>query len=124
MNAMLQQFYFISTFRYGILLADDKQQENWQEVAQGHRIDDNVFHQFQRLFAYLDQSKRPDFNPIDFCASFTDQMGQRVNILVQQDAFEFLNVIFDKLEKSLKNSPFQGILDSVFRGKLKIVFEC
>lgn len=33
-------------------------------------------------------------------------------------------MIFDKLEKSLKGSPFQGILDSVFRGKLQTVFEC
>ena len=33
-------------------------------------------------------------------------------------------MIFDKLEKSLKPSPFKGILDSVFSGKIANIYKC
>jgi|JI91814CRNA_FD_contig_31_4672773_length_1248_multi_3_in_0_out_0_3 hypothetical protein len=32
MNAMIQQFYFIPSFRYGILLADDKKDVEEVEI--------------------------------------------------------------------------------------------
>lgn len=125
MNAMLQQFYCTPPFRYGILMANDGVEnvpflENDQMVLD----DDNVFHQFQKMFAYLDSSQRGDFSPREFCKSYKDFSGQRVNLMVQQDAQEFLNMIFDKLEKALMPTPFKGILDSVFAGKTANVFTC
>ena len=125
MNAMLQQFYCTPPFRYGILMANDGKQE--MPFVQNENIlldDDNVFHQMQKMFAYLDISQRSDFSPRDFCKSYKDFSGQRVNLMVQQDAQEFLNMIFDKLEKALMPTPFKGILDSVFAGKTANVFTC
>lgn len=43
--------------------------------------------------------------------------GQPVNVSVQQDTQEFLNMIFDKLERQLKHTPFSQITDSVYGGR-------
>jgi len=51
MNAMLQQFYMTPVFRYAMLAAEDYQEENMVEVN-GKEVDDNLFHQIQRMFAY------------------------------------------------------------------------
>jgi ubiquitin carboxyl-terminal hydrolase 34 len=123
MIAMLQQFYCTPAFRYGILMADDNKPQNMVEVKH-RKIDDNVFHQLQKMFAYLDNSQRSDFNPVEFCLSYKDHAGEPVNCLVQQDAQEFLNMIFDKLESSLKSTPFKGILESVYGGQTANVFTC
>lgn len=40
-----------------------------------------------------------------------------VNTSIQQDAQEFLNLFFDKMETSLKRTPFKNILDNIFGGK-------
>ena len=123
MIAMLQQFYCTPTFRYGILMADDKKEK--KIYKQDHyEIDDNVFHQLQKMFSYLDFSERKAFDPKSFCMSYMDITGQRVDITVQQDSQEFLNVIFDRLDRALKPTPFKGIMDSVFAGKIASVYTC
>jgi ubiquitin carboxyl-terminal hydrolase 34 len=92
-------------FRYAILLADDGKEQAMvpHKTRDGMEvmIDDNIIHQFQKLFAYLDYSDRPDYNPFRFCFAFKDYTGQPVNVAIQQDAQEFLNMIFDKLETGL-----------------------
>lgn len=123
MIAMLQQFYCTPAFRNGILMADDKKPPVLTEVR-SRLVDDNLFHQLQKMFAYLDCSERRDFNPTEFCLSYKDHSGQPVNVMVQQDADEFLKVIFDKLEDALKRGPFIGILNSVFGGKICNVIVC
>lgn len=123
MNAMLQQFYMTPTFRYGILMADDYQPQDIVEV-EDKSFDDNVFHQLQNMFAYLDKSERRDYSPIEFCLSYKDFAGQRVDIRVQQDTKEFLDVIFDKLENALKPSPFKNLLFDVYGGKQISEIEC
>ena len=123
MIAMLQQFYCTPTFRYGLLMAEDHKEVELSKVKT-RTIDDNVFHQLQKMFANLDLSKRADFNPTEFCLSYKDYGGEPINWLVQQDAQEFLNMIFDKLDNSLKNTPFKGFLESVFGGQTANVFTC
>jgi ubiquitin carboxyl-terminal hydrolase 34 len=123
MNAMLQQFYMTPAFRYGILMADDAQAPDMVEVEE-KVFDDNVFHQLQRMFAFLDKSDRRDYSPIEFCLSYKDFAGQRVDIRVQQDTKEFLDVIFDKLENALKPSPFKNLLFDVYGGKQISEIEC
>ena len=117
MNAMLQQFFMTPTFRYGILAADDKKEPNPVKNDEGQVIDDNVLHQFQQMFGFLEASDRQDYNPFEFCFSFKDHAGQPVNVSVQQDTQEFLNMIFDKLENGLKETPFKNILEGVYGGK-------
>ena len=123
MISMLQQFFCTETFTRGILMANDYVDVTMTEVK-GRMVDDNVFHQFQTMFGFLQNSHRREYNPIEFCLSYKDYGGQPVNISLQQDAQEFLNCIFDRLESSLKKTPFKGILDSVFSGKKINLIEC
>jgi ubiquitin carboxyl-terminal hydrolase 34 len=123
MNAMLQQFYTTPTFRYGVLMCKDYVEENIVEVDE-RKVDDNIFHQLQRMFAYLDRSERKDYNPIDFCFAFKDFSGNPVNVNIQQDTQEFLNVFFDKLENGLKHTPYKNILKDVYGGKTINLIEC
>ena len=124
MIAMLQQFFMCPTFRYSIMMANDHLEDNLIMKEKFGEIDDNVLHQFQKMFAFLTLSDRQDYNPVGFCFSFKDYMGQPVNVGVQQDAQEFLNQIFDKLENGLKNTPFKDILQGVYGGKTCVQFIC
>ena len=118
MNAMIQQFFMNPIFRYAILMADDKKSENLIfDPKKKIQIDDNLLHQFQKIFGFLELSDRQDYNPYEFCFSFKDFSGQPIDIMIQQDAQEFLNMIFDRLENALKPTPFKKILDSIYGGK-------
>jgi len=118
MNAMLQQFFMTPSFRYGILMADDKKPPNLVPKKDcKHLVDDNVLHQLQQMFGFLELSDRQAYNPHEFCFAFKDHAGQPVNVSVQQDTQEFLNMIFDKLERELKHTPLRHITDSIYGGK-------
>jgi uncharacterized UBP type Zn finger protein len=69
MNSMLQQFYMVPTLRYGVLQTNDAIPPNMENIA---NIDDNMFHQFQRMCTFLDLSLREDYNPHPFCYSYKD----------------------------------------------------
>ena len=112
-NSMLQQFFLITPFRDAILAITD----NKPSVLNDLGIDDNLLHQFQSLFGYLTLSIRKDYNPSNFCFSYKDVDGKPINTLLQHDAHEFLNIIFDRLERIFKNTPYNLILQSVFGGK-------
>jgi len=58
------------------------------------------------MFSFLELSDRKAYDPTDFCFAFKDFAGMPVNVTIQQDAQEFLNMIFDKLETCLKPTPF------------------
>ena len=83
-----------------------------------------MLHQLQKLFVFLELTDRQDYNPFEFCFSFKDYAGQPVNCLIQQDAQEFLNMIFEKLENGLKNTPFCQVLENVYGGKLSNQMIC
>jgi ubiquitin carboxyl-terminal hydrolase 34 len=53
---------------------------------------------------FLELSERQEYNPREFCFSFKDFNGQPVNVRIQQDAQEFLNVAFDRLENLLSKT--------------------
>lgn len=97
-------------------MTDDGQPECLAKRA-GKEFDDNIFHQLQNMFANLELTEKQDYNPDELCYSFKDFEGQSVNVSVQQDAQEFLNLFFDKIETSLKPTPFKRILEDVFGGK-------
>jgi ubiquitin carboxyl-terminal hydrolase 34 len=115
MSAVLQQLFFIAPFRNGILSADDR----IPAQALGPKgLDDNLLHQLQWTFAHLANSSRKDYNPVGFCYSFKDPTGQPTNTAVQQDAHEFSNHLFDRLERALGPTPYRWLVKSVFGGRL------
>ena len=84
---------------------------------QGELVQDDLVYQLQKLFIFLEKTDRQDYNPKDFCFSFKDYAGAPTNLVVQQDAQEFLNMIFEKLENKVKGSVWSGVLENVFGGK-------
>lgn len=69
MNAMLQQFYMTSTFRYALLAADDGKEPalvEWKGYCNSNSnsggnscyVDDNILHQIQKMFAFLESTDR------------------------------------------------------------------
>jgi ubiquitin carboxyl-terminal hydrolase 34 len=123
-NSMIQQLYMTPAFRYGILAADDQQEISIIEDKDGRKIDDNVFHQLQKMFAYLDGSERGCYHPYDFFYSFKDHGGQPLNVSIQQDTQEFFNIFFDRIENAIKETPFKHVPKDVFGGKTVDVLTC
>lgn len=76
-----------------------------------------MLHQMQRLFAHLELSERSEYNPLGFTFAFKEMDGQPTHISEQKDAQEFLNVLFDRMEKVLKPTPRKYLVQSVFGGK-------
>ena len=66
-----------------------------------------------RLFGFLELTDRQDYNPEDFTFSFK-QDGLPLDVRIQQDAQEFLGNAFDKLERSLKDTPMKYLCQSIF----------
>jgi len=103
MNSILQQFYMIPTFRYGILSVEC--------------TEEGFLCQLQKMFAFLEASERQAYDPKDFCSTFKDLDGNPVNVKIQQDAHEFLNMAFERMESSLSNTSQRFLVRSVFGGK-------
>ena len=113
MISMIQQFYMISPFRNAILAVTD----NKPIILNEYGIDDNLLHQLQSLFGFLTLSLRRDLNPSSFCFSFKEQDGRPINPMMQHDSHEFLNIFFERIERQLKGTSYNFLLQSLFGGK-------
>ena len=76
------------------------------------------------MFGFLCESVKEDYDSFGFCHAFKDFdvnpilfQGNPTNTSIQQDAQEFLNRFFDKIDTSLKPTPYKYLLKSVFGGK-------
>ena len=56
------------------------------------------------MFGFLEESERMDFDPIGWTNAFVDSSGKPIDVTQQQDTEEFLNLMLDSLEKSMKQS--------------------
>ena len=93
----MQQFYMIPSLRYNILRTNDNEKENLiytQYLKSSIQIDDNFFHQLQKLFSNLLLSNKQYYNPFEFTFSFKDYEGNPTKIYEQKDAQEFLAIFF------------------------------
>jgi len=61
MNSFLQLLYSIPLFRY-LTLSAEENAVNPVEL-EGKVLNDNLFYQLQKLFAYLEKSERHEYNP-------------------------------------------------------------
>jgi ubiquitin carboxyl-terminal hydrolase 34 len=94
-------------------------------------------YQLQALFGFLQESERQYYETRDLCHAYRcamlfptifpafsltfclrDYDGQPVNTSQQMDVDEYFNMLFDKLEKCLKNTPQERILQDCFGGKV------
>ncbi len=64
------------------------------------------------------------WNGVTWCIVWTIIQGQPINVRVQQDAQEFFNVICDRVEFRLKNTPQARLLQELFAGKFSNQMLC
>jgi ubiquitin carboxyl-terminal hydrolase 34 len=83
-----------------------------------------MLYQFMKMMSFLELSERQDYNPREFCFSYKDFDSMPTNVREQKDTQEFLNVVFDRLEFSIKATPQKYLLQNVFGGETCSVMIC
>mmetsp|Transcript_26181 Transcript_26181/g.46675 ORF Transcript_26181/g.46675 Transcript_26181/m.46675 type:complete len:2194 (-) Transcript_26181:2-6583(-) len=101
LNSTLQNLFMIPSFRLGVLSAPSKE---------------GLLRQLQLVFAGLQHSERQYVNTKELCAAFTDSEGQPINVNEQKDVFEFAITFMDKLERELKGSHQENLINLHFGG--------
>jgi len=61
-------------------------------------------------------TEKEHFNPKLFCLSFKGIDGRPTNIREQKDAFEFLSLLLDRLEETVKTTERQDFIKDLFGG--------
>lgn len=79
--------------------------------------DTRVVHALICSAAFLDLSERKAYNPLPWTQAFKDEGGRPTNVLVQQDAHEYFNLLCDRIERGLKGTPQEKLLSNVLAGK-------
>ncbi len=118
MNSCLQQLFMVPAFRQGILAASTEITDTAPTAAADaggvgekrapeiHAAIDPLL-QLKTLFTFLEGSDRQHYDPAPFCAAVKDSDGNPTNVRIQQDADEFIRLLFDQLEPRLKQQQQQ-----------------
>ncbi|CAM9823365.1 unnamed protein product, partial [Laminaria digitata] len=115
MNSTLQQLFMVPEFRKGVL--DFRDSETPTE--------DGLMWQLQNMFSHLQESEKAHFNPTGLVRSLRDWEGQPLDVMVQQDASEFLTQFFQQasdfpltttVEGQVMGSSSENILKQSFGG--------
>ena len=114
MNSILQQFFMIKQFHSLIMSLKPKSQ---QSEINGVQIVDDFLYQLQKLYVHLEWSQKQYYDPSIFCLAVKDFQGRPINTAIQEDAHEFLNTAFDKIENYSKDQQKLNILERIFGGK-------
>ncbi|KAF9938245.1 hypothetical protein BGZ67_000390 [Mortierella alpina] len=109
-NSILQQFYMNDSFRHGILDAPSGDDDATKQ--------DTLLYQLQALFANLQESQKRSYNARGFCYAYKDWDGNPMNVAVQMDVDEFFNILFDRLESSVKGTLQEELFKQQYGGKL------
>ncbi|CAM9139957.1 unnamed protein product [Choristocarpus tenellus] len=106
MNSTLQQLFMMPEFRQGILSFQDS----------GDFAEDNLMYHLQNTFSHLQESQKAYFNPKGLVRALQDWEGDPVDVMVQQDASEFLTLFFQQVEGCVMGSPWENLLKETFGG--------
>src|SRR3990167_4181600 len=79
---------------------------------------DNVVYEMQKMFAFLQESRRRSYDPRSFCHAYKDSGGKSVNVSVQMDVDEFYNQLCDKFELIMHNTPQRHLMKSFWDGTI------
>jgi ubiquitin C-terminal hydrolase len=108
LNSLVQQLFMIPELRLGIFMAMpslQSQKERSEAVLSMYEL--------AKTFSWLQESERQYYDPTDFARS------HKVPIGVPQDADEFFNLLCERIEDALKNTPQKNLLHSIFGGVLQ-----
>ena len=67
-------------------MASDGKEPNMVDAPKIGNMDDNMFHQLQKMFGHLELTDREYYDPEEYCHSYKWQGGNPVNVTIQQDA--------------------------------------
>ncbi|KAF9350177.1 hypothetical protein BGX34_001374 [Mortierella sp. NVP85] len=109
-NSIIQQFFMNREFRLGILDAPVDRDDPGKH--------DTLLYQLQALFSNLQGSIKRAYNAHGFCYAYKDWDGNPMNVAVQMDVDEFFNILFDRLENSVKDTPQEYLFKQQYGGKL------
>lgn len=109
-NSIIQQFYMNESFRHGILAAPSGDEDATKQ--------DTLLYQLQALFGNLQESQKRSYNARGFCYAYKDWDGNPMNVAVQMDVDEFFNILFDRLESSVKGTLQEELFKQQYGGKL------
>lgn len=109
LNSLMQQLFMTTPFRNELLSITelDRTKENQE-----------VLFQVQKIFGYLLGSFKPNINTVYFCKAYKDFEGNEIDPNRQQDANEFFNFLFDKIEDALRGTNQSNLLKNYFGGRL------
>ncbi len=65
---------------------------------------DDFLYQFQKMYVALEHSQKKSFDPKEFCLTIKDVENRPINTSIQEDAHEFVNRLFGKIEKYCKDA--------------------
>ncbi len=71
---------------------------------------ENIIFQMQEIFSALELSQKEYYNLKNFCLNFLDYDNCPIDIKEQKDVFEFLTLLFDKMDTNLKSSAQNNFL--------------
>ena len=111
LNSLMQQLFMMPTLRAELMAADLK-------LTLEEKPEDSLLFHLQTIFANLQESEKQYYTPLPFVKTFRDQEGQVLNVLVQQDADEFFNLLCDRLENVMKHTKHQKLLRNLLGGTL------
>ena len=111
LNSLMQQLFMMPVFRAELLAADLK-------LTAEEKPEDSLLYHLQTIFANLQESEKQYYTPLPFVKTFKDLEGQVLNVLVQQDADEFFNLLCDRLENVTKHTKHQRLLRNLIGGTL------
>ena len=107
-NSLTQLLFMRPAFRQELLQINVPSSES----------NENILYELQILFSHLMYSERIDFSLEMFCQAYKDWDGNPINVTVQMDVDEYFNMLFDKLENLIKDSPQKNMFKDHFGGVL------
>lgn len=112
MNSTIQSFFMIPRFRRQIL--------RFHAANDASGASTSVLYELQSLFAHLEGSAKPYYNPKPFTAALKTWDGESIDVNVQQDASEFLTSFFQQLESEMNGVRSghgdENVLNTFFGG--------
>jgi ubiquitin carboxyl-terminal hydrolase 34 len=117
MNSVMQQFFMMPELRRGFFEAST------EVKSLANQEDKALVREIGRMFGWLQESDRQYYDPLSFTKSFKVH-GEDVNLLTQQDADEFFNLLCDQLERVLQDTKQAKLLHDTFAGSLHQTLVC
>ncbi|KAG3103649.1 hypothetical protein PI124_g15393 [Phytophthora idaei] len=120
LNSTVQSFFMMPRFRRQVLRLQSS--GNGGDKAEAK----SLTYELQSLFAHLEGSAKPYYNPRPFTRAMKTWDGETVDVNVQQDASEFLTSFFQQIESEMNGisagsgdqyTSDENILNTFFGGE-------